>query len=307
MATAGPDGAYLVVSPHIAGGCLRGSAECSALHAPAVIRRDSSGETGGPTLNAFGVVRTVSYRGRPSCHLPDGAEVQAAEQAQRSSFLRRLRTRYPEVYRRLYHDAHRIRGSQSTLPPREIQALQSVQLPAGYSPESPCPAVGYVPRRAHRFTHSELATALRIRIESAPSYCEKREHIEPCGPVAPAGFRRVPIQPDRHELLVLISFRTRIAITNYNRHYEIQTTAAKSAGNPRCLGDGGGAFAPSDSDFRVGQEVLSAEFISAECHGVYHVTVGLVSTDGPSGSMPVPGLPGQSAEVPVGEGNFKIP
>jgi hypothetical protein len=53
--------------------------------------------------------------------------------------------------------------------------------------------------------------------------------------------------------------------------------------------------------------VLSPEFIAAECHGVYHVTVGLVSTNGPSGSTPVPGLPGQSAEVPVGETNYVIP
>jgi hypothetical protein len=310
MATAGPDGAYLVVLPHIAARCLRGSAECSGSHVPLEIRRTSSGETGGPTLNAFGVVRAVNYRGGSSCHLPDEAEVQATEQSQQKAFRERLHERYPAVYRRLYDGEHRVTRSLSTLSPRAVKELESVQLPSGYSPESPCPAVGYVPLRAPRFTHAELATPIRVRVESAAFYCERRASTEPCGPVAPAGFRRVPIQPGRHELLVLIGFRTRIAIANYDRHYEIQTTAATRTDNPRCPGGGGGGggtFAPSDSDFRVGQEVISTEFIAAECHGVYHVTVGLVSTDGPSGAIPVPGLPGQSAEVPAGQGTFRIP
>jgi hypothetical protein len=273
-----------------------------------VIDRDSSGETGGPTLNAFGAVRAVNYRDGSSCHLPDGAEVRAREHAEETAFRNRLRERYPAIYRKLREAEAQMRGTH--LSSRETKELESVRLPSGYSPESPCPAVGYVPLRTHHFTHSELATQVKVHIESASSYCEKRTHVEPCGPVPPAGFRRIPIQPGRHELLVLISFKTRIAITNYNRHYEIQTTAARSANDPRCPGGGGGGggtFAPSDSDYRVGQEVLSSEFIAAECHGTYHVNVGLVSTDGPSGSTPVPGLPGQSAEVPVGEGTFKIP
>jgi hypothetical protein len=305
MATVGPDGAYLVIQHHIASGCMRGPAECSGHHV--VISRDAFGETGGPTLNAFGVVRAVNYRGGSSCHLPDAAEVQAAEESQQRAFRGRLRERYPAIYRKLLGAEQRQLGTH--LSPHERSELESIRQPSGYSPESPCPAVGYVPLRAHRFTHADLATPIRVQIESAAFYCEKREHVEPCGPVPSAGFRRIPIQPHRHELLVLISFRTRIAITNYDRHYEIQTTAAKSANNPRCPGGGGGGgtFAPSDSDFRVGQKVLSPEFIAAECHGVYHVTVGLVSTNGPSGSTPVPGLPGQSAEVPVGETNYVIP
>ncbi|MGH2865873.1 MAG: hypothetical protein ACRDJX_11585 [Solirubrobacteraceae bacterium] len=307
MATAGPDGAYLVVLPHIASPCLRGSAECSGLDSPIVIARSSSGETGGPTLNAFGAVRTVTYRGGSSCHLPDGAEVRESERAAETAFRARLRERYPAVYRTLLAAERRRSGAH--LSPHERSELESLQPQrAGYSPESPCPAVGYAPLPAAHFTHAQLASAVHVRIESAAHYCEKGQLVQPCGPRPPAGIRRIQTQPGRHELLVLISFRTRIAIPNYDRHYEFLTTAVRAPHNPRCPGGvGGGGFGPSDSNFRAEQKVIYAQLIPAECHGTYRVTVGLVSTDGPSGSMPVPGLPGQSPEVPVGEATFKIP
>jgi hypothetical protein len=147
MATVGPDGAYLVVVPHIASGCMRGPAECSGHHV--VISRDAFGETGGPTLNAFGVVRAVNYRGGSSCHLPDAAEVQAAEESQQRAFRGRLRERYPAIYRKLLGAEQRQLGAH--LSPHERSELESIRQPSGYSPESPCPAVGYVPLRAHRF------------------------------------------------------------------------------------------------------------------------------------------------------------
>jgi hypothetical protein len=307
MATAGPDGAYLVVLPHIAASCLRGNAECAGHHGVEIVR-SSSGETGGPTLDAFGAVRAVTYRGGSSCRLPDGAEVEASERADETAFRARLRERYPAVYRKLRSAEQRQSGAR--LSPHERSELESLEQPrSAHSPESPCPAVGYAPLPAAHFTHAELATPVHVRIESAAHYCEKRQLVQPCGAVAPAGFRRITTQPARHELLVLITFRTRVAITNYDRHYEIQTIAPTGAPNPNCPGGGtgGGTFGPSDSDYRAGQEVLSPEFLDAACPGVYHVTVGLVSTDGPSGAMPVPGLPGQSTEVPVGEGTFRIP
>ncbi|HEX3518725.1 MAG TPA: hypothetical protein VHT29_06800 [Solirubrobacteraceae bacterium] len=301
MATVGPDGAYLVVGPHIASACLRGQAECSGRRGGPEIVRSSAGETGGPTLNAFGAVRAVVYRDGSSCRLPSGAEVEASEQADERAFRVRLRKRYPAVYRKLHNaEQHQSGARLSSHERSELESLQ--QHPPGYSPESPCPAVGYAPLPAAHFTHAELATPVQVRIESAAHYCEEGQLLQPCSVTPPAGSRRIPTQPARHELLELIAFRTRIAITNYNRHYEIQTTAPTSSKCP-----GGGAFGPSNSNYRAGQEVRLHEFIDADCHGVYHVRIGLVSTDGPSGATPVPGLPGQSAEVPVGEGTFKIP
>jgi hypothetical protein len=308
LATAGPDGAYLVVLPHSISSCLRGSAECSGHDSGPEILRDSSGETGGPTLNAFGAVRSVTYRGGSSCELPDGAQVQASERAEATAFRARLRERYPAVYRKLRNAEQRQSGAR--LSSRERSELESLrQRRAARSPESPCPAVGYVPLPAAHFTRAELATPIHVRVESAARYCERGQLIQPCSVRAPAGFRHIPTQPARHELLVLVSFKTRIAITNYDRHYEIQTTAPSGPPNPTCPGGGtgGGTFGPSNSDYRAGQEVVSPQFIDAGCRGSYHVTVGLVSTDGPSGAMPVPGLPGQSAELPVGEATFKIP
>ncbi len=107
MATEGPDGAYLVVQRHIASACLRGPAECSGRFAGVFRSRGSSGDTGGPTLNAFGVVRSVSYRGGSSCRLPDEAEVRAREHAEETAFRTRLHARYPAVWRKLVEaEAH---------------------------------------------------------------------------------------------------------------------------------------------------------------------------------------------------------
>jgi hypothetical protein len=307
MATAGSDGAYLLVLPHIVSSCLRGPAECSG-HAGRVTDRDASGESGGPTLNALGDVRSVTYRDGSSCRLPDATELSESERSEATAFRGRLRARYPGLYRKL-RDAEK-RHAGIYLSPHEESELASLRRHgSNYSPESPCPAVGYAPLPAVHFTHAELAAPVHVRIESSRYYCEKQQVTEPCGAVTPAGYRRIPIQPRRHELLVLITFRTRIAITNYDRHYEIQTTRPTDPASSSCPegASGGGTFGPSDSDYQVGQEVISPEFIDAGCRGVYRVKVGLVSTDGPSGSMPVPGLPGQSAEVPVGETTFKIP
>jgi hypothetical protein len=308
MGTVGPDGAYLVIQRHITSGCMRGPAECSSHFAGPFRSRGSSGNTGGPTLNAFGVVRAVSYRGGSFCRLPDEDEVRAREHAEETAFRARLHERYPAVYRKLRDAEAHSRGAR--LSSREMAELESLrQRPAGSSPETPCPAVGYAPLRTANFTRSEIATTLHVRIESARFYCEKRGFTEPCDRVAPPGFREIQMQPGRHELLVVIGLRTRIAITNYNRHYEINTSDMTPSGNRRCPGNvgGGGTFGPSYSNYRVGQKVSFTEFIPSECRGVFHIKVGLVSTDGHSGDIPIPGLPGQSAEVPVGEGTFKIP
>ncbi len=124
MATAGRDGAYLVVLPHIASPCLRGSAECSGHGGSRELVRSASGETGGPTLNALGVVRLVSYRGGSSCRLPDAAEVRATERAELKAFRRKLLTRFPDVYRKLYRGEQPITGSLSALSPHQLEQLE---------------------------------------------------------------------------------------------------------------------------------------------------------------------------------------
>ena len=47
--------------------------------------------------------------------------------------------------------------------------------------------------------------------------------------------------------------------------------------------------------------------MNARCHGSIRVTVGYVTVNGPSGAKPVPGLPGQSAAIPVGHTTVVLP
>lgn len=317
MATAGPDGAYLVVLPHTSSPCMRGRAECSGAAAGLEVARSSSGETGGPTLNALGAVRAVSYRGGSSCHLPTPADVHASFQAKEDAFRARLRRLYPTVDRKLREAEARQTGRR--LSAREQRELETLQQPsergspaqgAGTrSPEFPCPAVGYASLRTARFTHAQLATPIKARLLPSRFYCERRGHGEtvPCGPVAPSGYRRIPMMPGRHELLVVISLKTRIPITNFDRHYEMNIADPSSNGRRDCPGRGSGSFGPSDADYRVGEEVRLTQFVNVRCAGVYRVQIALVSTHGPAGDQPVPGVPGQGAEVPVGQTEVTIP
>lgn len=308
IATAGPDGAYLVVLPHVASPCMRGPAECSGHDAGAAIARSSSGETGGPTLNALGAVRAVRYRDGSSCRLPTGAEVRASFRAKEAAFRARLRQRYPAVYRKLREAEAGRAGAHFSV--RERGDLESIrQRPVPRSPEFPCPAVGYAPLPSVHFTHAELATAIKARLVPSRFYCERTGHGEtvPCGPVAPPGYREIPMIPGRHELLAVISLKTRIAISNFDRHYEINIANPSSNGRRECPGAGSGGFGPSNADYRVGQEVRFDQFVNVRCPGVYRVQIGLVSTDGPAGDQPVPGLPGQGPEVPVGQTELTIP
>jgi len=308
MATAGTDGAYVVVLPHVASACMRGPAECSGRAVGPEVARSSSGETGGPTLNAFGAVRTVTYRDGSSCRLPTAAEVQASFRAKEAAFRAKLRRRYPAVYRKLREAEAGQTGA--SLSARERSELESVrQRPAPRSPESPCPAVGYVPLPSSHYTHAQVATPIKARLLPSRFYCERTGHGEaaPCGPVAPLGYREIPMSPGRGELLAVISLKTRIAITNFDRHYEINIANPSNDGRRECPGAGSGSFGPSDADYRVGHEVRFDQFLNVRCPGVYRVQIGLVSTDGPAGDQPVPGLPGQGPEIPVGQTEITIP
>ena len=299
MATVGPDGAYLVVLPHVERRC--------AEQTPISCFRGPGGETGGPTLNAFGAVRVVTYRGGSSCRLPDGAEVEASERTEERAFRARLRERYPAVYRKL-RDAEQ-RQSGAHLSPHERGELESLQQRrTGSSPESPCPAVGYAPLPVTHITSAQIAAPIHVRFEPSSFYCEKPgEQPVPCSRHTPAGYRRIPRNPSHPEELVVISFRTRIAIKNYDRHYEINVANPTRANRRTCPEAGGGSFGPSNSDYTVGQEVRFNEFFKPKCTGRYRVTIGLVTVNGPSAAMPVPGLPGQSPEIPVGHTSIVLP
>jgi hypothetical protein len=107
--------------------------------------------------------------------------------------------------------------------------------------------------------------------------------------------------------LLVVEFTARVAVTNFDSHFEINTTDPISRVKPRCTESGGGSFGPTNTNLRAGQRVRYVTFFNPQCPGVSHITVGLVTVNGPSGSMPVPGLPGQSPEIPVGHTSIKLP
>ncbi len=243
--TVGQDGAYLVVLPHSTKRCAPGALVCAITQ--------GTGYTGGPELRQSEVIRAVSYRNAPTCHVP----------------------------------------------------LPSEWVPHRRFPT--CPSVGYAPAPTRHFTPAQLASRVTVHAESARFYCEKRELTVPCDTRIPAGFRRIDMRFGPPEVLLVVEFTARAAVTNFDSHYEINTTNPDDPGNPKCPGPGGGSFGPTQRNLRAGERVRYTEFANPECRGLSHITVGYVTVDGPSGSMPVPGLPGQSGEIPVGSTNFWIP
>jgi hypothetical protein len=141
-----------------------------------------------------------------------------------------------------------------------------------------CPAVGYVAAPAPRITPAQLASSVSV-------------HAEPA---------RSP------ELLLVIEFTARAAVTNFDSHYEINVDGPSDPTGPRCPVSAENSFGPTQENIRAGQRIRYTQFVHPGCPGRAHITVGFVTVNGPSGATPVPGLPGQSAEIPVGEANFEV-
>ncbi|MGO8907007.1 MAG: hypothetical protein ACLQMH_15510 [Solirubrobacteraceae bacterium] len=300
--TAGPDGAYLIVLPHSTTRCPP--------HAPFCFGNDT-GFTGSPQMEAFEVVRAVSYRGAAACVLPTPAAFAAAEAARQARFQEALRARFPATYAQLYRGGHYVRGSINLLTPAQQRAFQALRLPYERGYRSPsCPAVGYVPLApAGHITPAQIASAVSAHVEPARHYCERDSGgmAIACDPRIPSGYRRIDMSHGPPQQLLVVEFTARAAVTNFDRHYEINTSDPNDPANPHCPGSGGGTFGPTDTNLRAGQRGRYTEFFDPQCPGVAHITVGLVTVNGPSGSMPVPGLPGQSPEIPVGHTSIILP
>ena len=300
--TAGSDGAYLIVLPHSTRRCLAGALVCFG---------NDTGYTGGPEMNAFEVVRVVSYRGAPTCVLPTPTELAATETARDARFEAALRARFPATYRKLYREGHYVRGSIDLLTPTQQRAFQALRRPYERSERSPsCPAVGYVPLApALHITHAQIASSVSAHVEAARHYCEPvggGGAIGCDGRVRP-GYRRIDMRRGPPQELLVVEFTARVAVTNFDSHFEINTTNPISRDRARCPGSGGGTFGPTNANLRIGQHVRYVSFFNPRCPGISHITVGLVRVNGPSGSMPVPGLPGQSPEIPVGRTSIMLP
>ena len=174
--------------------------------------------------------------------------------------------------------------------------------------EPSCPDVGYVapggPKRA--LTSAQLASPVTVHLQRAERYCERGATLIACEGAVPRGYKRLRmIGPS--ERLLIVDFTARQAVTDFDSHYEIETSIPEDPRHPGFQEACGGTFGPTQTNLKAGQHVRFTTFMNARCHGITTVTVGYVTVNGPSGAEPVPGLPGQSAAIPVGRTTVTLP
>jgi hypothetical protein len=167
--------------------------------------------------------------------------------------------------------------------------------------------VGYVAAAGQRVTASRLASRVSAHAEPARFYCERAQQTVPCNGPVPPGYRRIDTRLGPPELLLVVEFVAHAAVTNFDSHYEINTSDPPDPRNRQCPVAGASQFGPTQTNLRAGQRVRYTEFVDRACPGLTRIRVGYVTVDGPSGDMPVPGLPGQSGEIPVGQTTFAVP
>jgi hypothetical protein len=297
--TVGRDGAYLVVLSHSSEHCVPGAIFCAY--------GEGTGYSGNPELGPSETIRAVNYRHAPTCHIPTPGELAQLQVTQGAALRAALRARFPRLYGIIYSAKRSAHGSSYALTRRESNEVAILRARLGFHTIPTCPAVGYVPIRTHHTTHAQLASRVTVHAELARFYCEKRELTVPCNARIPTGFRRLDMRLGPPQVLLVVEFTARAAVRNFDSHYEINISNPYDPANRKCPGPGGGSFGPTQRNLRAGQRVRFTQFANRECRGVSHITVGFVTVDGPSGSTPVPGLPGQSGEIPVGSANFWIP
>lgn len=179
-----------------------------------------------------------------------------------------------------------------------------------------CPPVGYASPAGPLPTPAAVAAHVTARLEIAKSYCVKGELTEPCPTRIPPGFSRLNMRSEPAQGLVVSSFTSRVAVTNGQSYYYIQTCNPPPNGSSRIprwfqrlsrktfLCFYGGSGDPTDADYKAGTRVTNSEFVALQPRGVIHGDVSLVITTGPTAPSPSPAAKGQS--VGRGVGHFTI-
>jgi hypothetical protein len=276
--TAGPDGAFLIVLPATAG---------------------AQGESGGPTLTDYdgNPIRSVTYTGGRRCTLPppNALRREIAQAAARYSAA--LRARFPAIAKVQVVGSTHVSKAVLAAARREQHSHAYASWSRAHrrllSDAASCPTVGYVAPRLHRVTSAEVKTPIHARIETANSYC------------VPAGFRRVRTQAARSSVLLVVTWTTRVAITNQDAHYEVYNTNT-GTDLKNCAG-AGTSFGPTETDLRAAQKVIYTSWMPRQCPGLTHGSVTFVQDTGPAGSIPVPAQPGEGPDIPVGTFTARVP
>jgi hypothetical protein len=293
--TDAPYGAYLVVLPHTEHRCRPGMLFCSP-----------GGYTFSPTLPINEAITAVGYRNAPPCRLPDPEEILQRRHRDELRLREKLRITRPDIYARIYRNGRPFPSGIGALSPHQIAQLETLRVPIRFR-EPSCPAVGFVARGPQsELTTSQLASPVTAHLVRARRYCERSETLISCGHSVPRGYKPVATGGPP-EVLLVVNFTARQAVTSFDSHYEIETSVPQDPRHPGFQEGCGGTFGPTQTNLRAGQNVNYRTFLNARCHGITHVTVAYVTVNGPSGAMPVPGLAGQSAPIPVGKTTITLP
>jgi hypothetical protein len=140
-----------------------------------------------------------------------------------------------------------------------------------------CTPVGLVEGHRSLPPSSRLTTVVHVRLEHAGRYCVQTratsERVIACAKGGtPSGFRS--IAPKDPSTLAVLAFRSPIALGD-GSHYEIRAGYPHSPGCPD-----EGTAAPTDSDYRAGQQVVRYVLIPTSCAGLVRGLVTYVLTQG---------------------------
>ncbi|HEX4110586.1 MAG TPA: hypothetical protein VHX88_20830 [Solirubrobacteraceae bacterium] len=298
--TAGADGAYLAVLPFSRANCPLHRSPCAG------------GSTGGPQVSV-GAITGVHYRGgAPDCTLPTETQLAALQARVWQRAAAQLRSRYPALAARVatFGGRRGMFAGRPALTAAEQAALIAAERPLEKALLIPpqCPTVGYVAPGGPTVTAAQVAAPVHVRVVRASRYCSGvSSSLVPCDRRVPRGLQVLPMHGQPPQVLLVVSFRARVAVSNNDRWYEIGTSNPPSRGHARCAGQGTGSFGPVDTNLRAGQLVRYTTLMDADCPGRAGVTVQFIRTNGPAGSMPVPGLSGEAAPLTVGQTTALIP
>lgn len=215
----------------------------------------------------------------------------------------------------LTYDARLFPGAVHAVRYRDDHACQ-VPAPAAHRGGS-CPAVGYTQPTTALPTAAQAASKISARFERSRSYCSAAppsEVVAPCAGRVPPGFRRLDMSHGPAQTLVVISFISKVPITNGHSYYYTQMTRAPHTDpryargrNAEQCGPNNGDFGQTNSDYRPGQLVKQYFFENLDCRGPVHGNVSLVITKGPTAPAPTGAVPGQSIGREVGRFSFNVP
>ena len=180
-----------------------------------------------------------------------------------------------------------------------------------------CPTVGYVQGTTPLPTATEATSKISVRVEASRYYCNQAppsQVVLPCSGVVPNGFSRINTSRGTAHVLVVISFVSKVAITDGHSYYYFEMTHAPHTdlpyardGNGVECGRGARDFGQTNSNYREGQRVTQYVFENLSCRGQVLGNVSLVVTTGPATPAPTNALRGQSIRRNVGQFSFNVP